>query len=127
MPVHAVTLELPDEVYQQAQHVAQATHRSVEEIVSDWIRPPVPKQLPELDHLSDGELLQAAREMVPAEHAKRLQELLTAQRQRSLSDDEQREALALVEQEDFLTLKKAKAFYLLKQRGVQPDNVGLDS
>jgi hypothetical protein len=127
MPVHAVTLELPDEVYQQAQRVAQATRRPVEEIVSDWIRPPVQMQLPELDHLSNDELLQVARDVIPTEHAQRLQELLTAQRQRTLSDDEQREAMALVEQEDFLTLRKARALFLLKQRSVLPDNVGLDS
>ena len=127
MPVHAVTLELPDEVYQQAQRVAQATRRPVEEVVSDWIRPPAQLQLPELDHLSNDELLQVARDMIPAKHAHRLQELLNAQRQRMLSEDEQREAMALVEQEDFLTLRKARALFLLKQRGVLPDNSGLDS
>ena len=127
MPVHAVTLELPDEVYQQAQRVAQATRRSVEEIVSDWIRPPAQLQLPELDRLSNDELLQVARDMIPAKHAHRLQELLNAQRQRTLSEAEQREAMALVEQEDFLTLRKARALFLLKQRGVLPDNLGLDS
>jgi len=127
MPVHAVTLELPDEVYQQAQRVAQATRRSVEKIVSDWIRPPVQMQLPELEHLSNDELLQAARDVSLAEYAARLQELLTAQRQRTLSDAEQREAMALVEQEDFLTLRKARALFLLKQRGVLLDNLDLDS
>ncbi|NOT56905.1 MAG: hypothetical protein HOP18_20085 [Deltaproteobacteria bacterium] len=126
MPVHAVTLELPDEVYQHARRVAQATHRPVEEVVSDWVRPPSQMQLSELENLSDGELLQTAREMIPVEHTNRLQELLTVQRQRSLSDEEQREALALVEQEDFLTLKKAKALYLLKQRGIQPNTLDLD-
>jgi predicted transcriptional regulator len=127
MPVHAVTLELPDEVYQQAQRVAHATRRPVEEIVSDWIRPPVRMQLLELDRLSDHELRQAAREVILAEPAHRLQELLTAQRQRTLSEEEQREAIALVEQEDFLTLRKARALFLLKQRGILPDNLGLDS
>ena len=126
MAIHAVTLELPDEVYQQAQHVAQATHRPLEEIVCEWIRPPVEVKLPELEGLSNDKLLQAARETLPPEHAHRLQELLATQRQRSLSEDEQREALALVEQEDFVTLHKARALFLLKQRGVLPDDLRLD-
>lgn len=127
MPVHAVTLELSDEVYQQAQRIAQATHCPVEKVVSDWIRPPTQRQLPELDRLSDDELLQAAREVTSAAYAHRLQELLNAQRQRTLSDDEQREALTLVEQEDFLTLRKARALFLLKQRGILPANLGLEA
>ncbi len=127
MPVHAITLELPDEVYRHAQRVAQATRRPIEKIVSDWIRPPAEMQLPDLDHLSNDELLQAARETVSTEHAQRLQELLTAQRQRTLSDDEQREAIALVEHEDFLTLRKARALFLLKQRGILPAKVALGS
>ena len=126
MAVHAVTLELPDEVYQQAQHVAQATHRPLEEIVCEWIRPPTHVKLPELEHLSDAELLRAARETLLSEHAHRLQELLAVQQQRNLSEDEQREALALVEQEDFVTLRKARALFLLKQRGILPDDLRLD-
>jgi hypothetical protein len=127
MPVHAVTLELPDEVYQHAQRVAQATRRPVEEIVSDWIRPPVHESASALDHLSNDELLQVARDLSPAEHVHRLQALLSAQRQRMLSEDEQREALALVEHEDFLTLRKARALFLLKQRGLLPDSLGRDA
>jgi hypothetical protein len=126
MAVHTVTLELPDDVYQRAQHVAQATRRSLEEVVCEWIRPPVQVTLPELTRLSDDELLQAARETLPPEHAHRLQELLAAQRQRSLSADEQREAVVLVEQEDFVTLRKARALFLLKQRGILPGDLRLD-
>jgi predicted transcriptional regulator len=126
MAGHAITLELPDEVYQRAQRVAQATRRPLEEIVIDWIRPPVEVKLPELDRLSNDELLQAARDTIPAEHAHRLQELLAAQQQRSLSEDEQREAMALVEQEDLVTLRKARALFLLKQRGILPGTLRLD-
>ena len=127
MAVHAVTLELPDEVYQRAQRVAQATRRPLEEVVTEWIRPPVQMKLPELEHLPDDELLQAARSTLPPEHRCRLQELLAAQQQRSLSEDEQREAVDLVEQEDFITLLKARALFLLKQRGALPDDLLLDS
>jgi len=126
MAVHAVTLELPDEVYQRAQRVAQATQRPLEEVVIEWIRPPVQVKLPELEHLPNDELLRAARATLPPEHTQRLQELLAAQQQRSLSEDEQREAVELVEQEDFVTLRKARALFLLKQRGILPDELLLD-
>jgi hypothetical protein len=126
MAVHAVTLELPDEIYQRAQHVAKTTRRSLEEVVCEWIRPPVQITLPELERLSDDELLQTARATLPPEHAYRLQELLAVQQQRSLSADEQREAITLVEQEDFITLHKAKALFLLKQRGILPGDLRLD-
>jgi hypothetical protein len=76
--------------------------------------------------LSDDELLQAARDTIPAEHTRRLRELLAAQRQRSLSEDEQREAMALVEHEDLVTLRKARALFLLKQRGILPGKLRLD-
>ncbi len=126
MAVHPVTLALPDEVYQRAQRVAQATQRPLEEVVIEWIRPPVQVQLPELEHLSNDELLQAARATLPPEHTHRLQDLLAAQQQRSLSADEQREAVALVEQEDLVTLRKARALVLLKHRGILPDDLRLD-
>jgi predicted transcriptional regulator len=126
MAVHAITLELPDEVYQRAQRVAQATRRPLEEVVIEWIRPPLHVKLPELERLSDDELLQAARATLPPEHAHRLQELLAVQQQRSLSEDEQQEAVALVEQEDFITLRKARALFLLKQRGLLPGDLRLD-
>ena len=83
-------------------------------------------KLSELDRLSDDDLFQAAQDTIPAEHAHRLQELLAAQRQRSLSEDEQREAMTLVEYEDLVTLRKARALFLLKQRGILPGNLRLD-
>ena len=126
MAVHAVTLELPDEVYQRARRVAQTTRRPLEEVMLAWIRPPAQVKLPELEHLPNEELLRAARATPPPEHTHRLQELLATQRQRSLSEDEQREAVELVEHEDFVTLRKARALFLLKQRGILPDELLLN-
>jgi hypothetical protein len=65
MAVHAVTLELPEDIYQRAQQVARTTSHSVEEVVCEWIRPPVQISLPELERLSDDELLHIARATLP--------------------------------------------------------------
>jgi hypothetical protein len=48
---------------------------------------------------------------------------LSTQQQRNLTEKEQREAVTLVEQEDLLTLQKARALFLLNQRGVLPDDL----
>lgn len=81
--VHAALVELPDEVYQRAQRVAQATRHLLEEVVIEWIRPPPLAKIPELERLSNDELLQAARATFPPDYVHRLQELLAAQQQRT--------------------------------------------
>lgn len=117
-----VTIELPAPLYQQAMLQAVATQRPIEQVVSDWIQPPVPAirdtedALAGLDELSTQELLQIAQSQTPRREADRLQTLLELQQRRALTHPERAEANRLVEREDFLTLRKAKAIYLLKQR-----------
>ena len=117
MPEHSITLTLPDAVYRQAQQVAETTQQAIEEVVLAWIHPAPEEGLMGLDKLSNDELLAVARTTVPPVHTRRLQDLLTTQRQRNLTDGEQQEATQLVEQEDLLTLRKSKALLLLKRRG----------
>lgn len=88
-----------------------------------WIHPAPEEGLVGLDTLSNDELLVIAQTVVPSTHARRLQDLLAAQRQRSLTASEQQEAAKLVEQEDRLTPHKSKALLLLKQRGVLPNEL----
>ena len=123
MPEHSITLDLPDEVYRQAQHVAETTQQAIEEVVLAWIHPAPEEGLVGLEALSNDELLTIAQATVPSAHAHRLQDLLAAQRQRSLTESEQQEATKLVEQEDLLTLRKSKSLLLLKQRGALPKDL----
>ena len=81
------------------------------------IRPAPEEELVGLEALSNDELRAVTQTIVSSVHIRRLQDLLTAQRQRNLTEDEQQEAAQLVEQEDLLTLRKSKALLLLKQRG----------
>ena len=117
MPEHSITLTLPDAIYRQAQQVANTTQQAIEEVVLAWTHPAPEEGLMGLDKLSNDELLAVARTTVPPAHTRRLQDLLTTQRQRNLTDGEQQEATQLVEQEDLLTLRKSKALLLLKRRG----------
>lgn len=73
--------------------------------------------------MSTAELVEIARSTTAPREAAQLRELLQLQEQRTLSQSESAEAVRLVEQEDVLTLRKAKAFYLLKQRNVLPDSI----
>ena len=117
MPEHSITLTLPDAIYRQAQQVANTTQQAIEEVVLAWIHPAPEEGLMGLDKLSNDELLAVARTTVSPVYTRRLQDLLTTQRQRNLTDGEQQEATKLVEQEDLLTLRKSKALLLLKRRG----------
>jgi hypothetical protein len=126
MTVYTVTLELPVEIYQQAEQIARVTQRPVEQVVVEWIHPPQTEKaeiLTALENLSNEQLIQTAQASVLPDSSRRLQELLAVQEQRTLTESEQHEAATLVEQEDLLTLRKAKALFLLKQRGILPDDL----
>lgn len=125
-----VTLELPRQIYQKASQIANATKRPIEQVVVDWIQPPVERSEPvqeaaltELQAMTTAQLTQVARATTPSEDAERLRELLSLQEQRELTEAEHGEAVRLVEQEDLLTLRKAKAIFLLKQRNALPDEL----
>ncbi|HRI57407.1 MAG TPA: hypothetical protein PK170_09965 [Anaerolineae bacterium] len=122
----SVTLELPTNMYQQAAQLARATQRPIEQVVMEWIRPPMAaagaaeETLRGLEDLSDRELNEVARSKTARQEAERLQTLLAWQQQRALTYAEREEANLLVAREELLTLRKAKAIYLLKQRNALP-------
>ena len=125
-----VTLDLPRQIYQKAAQIAKATKRPIEQVVVEWIRPPIERVgsvqdavLAGLEAMSTAQLTQVARSGATPEDTERLRELLSLQEQRELTEAEQDEAARLVEQEDLITLRKAKAIYLLKQRNALPDEL----
>lgn len=126
MTAHTIILELPKNIYERAQRVAQATRRPIEQVVVEWIHPPIQETITEIDNLenlSNVELHQAAQAHLSLDASRRLQDLLSAQQQRTLSDNEYQEVVALVEAEDLVTLRKARALFLLKERGLLPNDL----
>ncbi len=114
-----ITLDLPQDIYRRAQRTAKATQRPVEQIVVEWIQPPAEENrsdvqpiVAEMEKLTIDELLQIAQATLPTSEAARLQTLLAAQQQRTLTPSERQEAERLVAQEDLTTLRKAKALFL---------------
>lgn len=125
-----VTLDLPRQIYQKAAQIAKATKRPIEQVVVEWIQPPIERTgslqdavLAGLDTMSTAQLTQVVRSTATLEDSERLRELLNLQEQRELTEVERDEAARLVEQEDLITLRKAKAIYLLKQRNALPDEL----
>ena len=125
-----VTLDLPRQIHQKAAQIAKATKRPIEQVVVEWIRPPVERAgsvqdavLAGLEAMSTAQLTQVARSGAALEDTERLRELLSLQEHRELTEAERDEAARLVEQEDLITLRKAKAIYLLKQRNALPDEL----
>ena len=125
-----VTPDLPRQIYQKAAQIAKATKRPIEQVVVEWIRPPVERAgsvqdavLAGMEAMSTAQLTQVARPGATPEDTERLRELLGLQEHRELTEAERDEAARLVEQEDLITLRKAKAIYLLKQRNALPDEL----
>lgn len=124
-----MTLNIPEDIYQRAERVARTTEQPVEQVIVGWITPPpsVPTEaigkITELEQLSDEKLVQIARSTMPESDTVRLRDLLAVQRERGLTEAEQREAAALVEREDLYTLSRARALYLLKKRDALPDDL----
>ena len=98
----------------------------------EWIQPPtedettdLQKLLADLESFDVAELRQIVRSGTPSPDTTRLQTLLHLQQQRTLTVAERGEAEQLVAQEDWYTLRKAKALFLLKQRGMTPADLQL--
>ena len=121
---------MPQRIYQKAIRIARATKRPIEQVVVEWIRPPVERTgsaqdavLTGLESMNTAQLTQIAISTTAPKEMLRLRELLGLQEQRELTEVERREATRLVEEEDLLTLRKAKAIYLLRQRNAMPDDL----
>jgi hypothetical protein len=123
MALESITLELPEGIMREARRAASASRQTVEQVLAAWVRPPRADttdgpELTDLARLSDQELEREAQVRLSGVDAERLRALLQLQQRRPLREDETAEALRLVADEDRLTLRRARALYLLRQRGV---------
>ena len=121
-----VTLSLPDEVYRQAQHLAQITNRAVTEVLTDTIAsglPPLASLSPELEpveELSDQAVLELAESQMDARKGRRFSRLLDRQQAGELSDKERAELDALMQYYQIGLLRKAEALSEAVRRGLRP-------
>jgi len=127
MSARAVTLQLPEPLYDRIEHRAAEAHRTVEAELLDVVASAIPlsdELPPDLDdavsHLSllgDDELRQAAVSRMPEPLAARLEELNWHRQATGLNEHETDEASRLLRLYERTLLVRAHAAKLLKDRG----------
>ncbi len=128
MALQAITLHLPEDVYQRLQHMARATQRPLEDVILQTIRGnllPVVDDLPpewqaewaELSNLSDEALWRVARKPRAAEQWPRQQFLLRKLKTGLLTDAQRAELDELRDATGRFVRRRSHALALLKWRG----------
>jgi len=128
MSAQEISVSLPEHLYLRLQHAAQATQRSLADVLiravevgspPDWEDTPAEfhVELAALDRLNDEALWRIARERRSQADLLRWQELLDKHANSSITQDEQMEMVQLRKDADHLTLRKAHAVALLRWRG----------
>lgn len=125
--VHAVTLDLPETVYNQIQRAAEKVQRPVEDILVEAVAAVAPvmdsaplemrSSLAQMAYLNDAALWQAARTTMPVEQRTRLEALHQQQQAgHPLTAAEEAEEQTLLALYRETLLVRAQAAVLLKQR-----------
>jgi hypothetical protein len=123
-----ITLDLPEDMHQRLQSMAQAIHQPLEEVVVRTIQgnlPPSVDDLPVevradlagLQAATDDALWVIANEPAPKRQWQRHQRLLEKNQSRALKPAEQGELAVLRRAMDRLVLRRSYALALLKWRG----------
>jgi len=127
MTVQAITLNLPQTIYQQIRLAAEKAQRPVDEILVEAITAVAPvmdtasdrlrASLAQMAYLNDAALWQVARATIPAEQRGRLEALHHQQQCQELTTEEKAEEQALLALYRETVFIRAQAAVLLKQRG----------
>lgn len=127
MPAHAITLHLPETLYERFRQRAEWSHRSLETELLEAVASAAPVGIelsPELIHavealegLVDEELWRLARKAMSLEASQELEALHLKQRDEGLSQSEDAVRARLIQEYERTMLIRAQAAKLLKERG----------
>jgi len=128
MSVHAVTISLPEALYQRAREAALVSNRPLEQVLTQSIALSLPtlesdlsvaarSELAALPLLSDARLWKIARSEMDKRKQIRLQSLAETQKHRSLTLVEKSELDQLMAEAELVMIRKAEAYQLLARRG----------
>lgn len=128
MTDHAITVNLPDTLFDPIRQIAEAKSQSVEQVVVDQLRSVLDTSLPSLAQdeeseliafkfLSDDTLRNIAQEQTPQSAQSRTQVLMDKNNVGTITPEEHNELSQLVERGERLTLRKAWAAGVLMERG----------
>ena len=122
-----VSIEVPEPVYRRLQHIAETTHRSVEDVLVSTVNVvlPVESGLPDdvsaelaaMSMFSDDALWAAVESALSAAERTRLGQLNDIADDRSLTPAERHELNGLLSRYDYAVLRRARALALLTHRG----------
>lgn len=132
MATAAITINLPEQVYEQIRTAAERAQRPVGEVVLEAVlaatptlgepETPLRSALAQLAYLHDAALWQMARATMPPAQRERLAWLHDKQQRDGLTEDEQAEEQVLLQLYRETLLVRAQAAVLLKQRGYDVTN-----
>ncbi len=127
MPAHAVTLHLPDSLYDHFKHQARRARSTLEaELlrivtaaapVEETLPPELEEAMARLDSCSDEELLETARSRLTAGESARLESLHFKQQDMGLEAVEKVELAQLLKRYERAILMRAQSVGLLQDRG----------
>lgn len=138
MSNQTITIDLPQQLYQQATERATRAHLSVEDelittVAAAYSREEIPSAtrtaLAQLEFLDNAELWRAAQLQVLPEVHERMEILLEKRQIAGLTVAEKAESEQLVQHTEYVMLVRAKAAALLRSRGhdvtelVQPPQI----
>jgi lactam utilization protein B len=113
-----VTLTLPEQTVRMARQMAEQTHRSVEEVLIDWIDRSA-AELP-LESLPDDELLAIADLQMSPNEQSEFSELLARNSEGALTEAEQARFEHLMQLYRRGMVRKADAIRIAVKRGLKP-------
>lgn len=112
-----VTLELPEMLTRQVKEVAAVTHRSLEDLLIDWLER-VLTDLP-IESLPDAQVLAFCEMQMPPDQQELLHVLLTRNREGQLSKSEARTLDDLMQVYRHGLVRKARAWKVAVERGLK--------
>jgi hypothetical protein len=125
MPGKSITLDLPEDLYEQVRQVAAQSQRPMERVVLESLRllfvPPssadLATSLATLSGYTDAQLWAVVYQRLAWPQSQRLHELSAKNKLERLTEDEQRELEDLLVSNDRAMLLRSEALRLLKHRG----------
>ena len=126
--MQAVTIKLPNDIYEQLQRTAELTKQPLDTVIAQSLShslSPLLEEIPAkyqpevfpLLEMSDKALQREVENTFPAKAWAEYEILLQHKKERSLTESEQKRLNDLRYQADLLTFRKAYAAVLLKRRG----------
>ena len=113
-----ITLNLPDEVYQQAELLAQQRHRTVSEILVETLEKFLLPTAKPVSALSDSEVITQTKLRLQPLQEQRLSELLDRQQSGTIAYVERDELQALIRIYETRLLRQAQALNEAVRRGL---------